>query len=267
MTDQTAIVKKDKSQTPVTINEHGFQIRTIDEAWRWGTAIAKAGIFPVVSTPERAIAVRQLADDNNVPFSLVAGNVAFINNRASMYGDALIGIAHANGQMEDFEETIEGDGDKMEAVCRVVRRGTATPIIRKFTVADAKAAGLWGKAGPWKSYPKRMLQMRARSWALRDAGLVQGIIAREEAEDIIKPADVVRPAEIAAPEVAPDVSDLIEGNVKEAEVVSTKPVSEPVLPFAERPKHTEGCQKCQKCDAEYPLTDDQCPKCGDKLPF
>src|SRR5690606_3367586 len=28
---------------------------------------------------------------------------------------------------------------------------------------------LWGKSGPWQQYPKRMLQWRARGWAIRDA--------------------------------------------------------------------------------------------------
>src|SRR6185295_12780043 len=52
--------------------------------------------------------------------------------------------------------------------------------------ADAKTANLWGKAGPWTQYPKRMLQMRARGFGCRDCfpDLLRGIIIKEEAEDM-----------------------------------------------------------------------------------
>ncbi len=187
-----------RPSVPVGVNDHGFEIRTLDEAWRWGIAIARGGFFPVLNTPERVITVKQLAHDNGVSFSLIAMNIAFINGRACMCGDALIGIAHASRNMEDFEETMEGEGDELTAVCRIKRRGIPTPIIRRFGVEDARAAELLGKDN-YRHYLRRMLRMRARSWGLRDAGLVQGIIAREEAEDI-QEADIIAPTPIPAPQ-------------------------------------------------------------------
>ena len=49
----------------------------------------------------------------------------------------------------------------MTAVCIAKRHGS-TPVTARFSVMDAKRAGLWTKAGPWQTYPRRMLQMRAR---------------------------------------------------------------------------------------------------------
>ena len=51
---------------------------------------------------------------------------------------------------------------------------------------DAKRAGLYGKQGPWQQYPKRMLQMRARAWALRDVfpDVLRGVHVAEEAQDL-----------------------------------------------------------------------------------
>ncbi len=62
---------------------------------------------------------------------------------------------------------------------------------------DAKKAGLWGKAGPWSQYPKRMLQMRARSFALRDkfADALSGLIMAEEAQDYTTISDVTPKAQ------------------------------------------------------------------------
>ena len=95
--------------------------------------------------------------------------------------------------------------DETEAICIAKRRGQPD-VIRTFSIADAKQAGLWGKPGPWQSSPKRMLQMRARSFALRDQfpDVLKGINSREESEDIVqmqaaesrarKTVDVVMPS-------------------------------------------------------------------------
>lgn len=56
---------------------------------------------------------------------------------------------------------------------------------RTFTKDDAIKSKLWGKAGPWQQYPDRMLQMRARGFAIRDAfpDAIKGIITYEELRD------------------------------------------------------------------------------------
>lgn len=115
--------------------------------------------------------------------------IAVINGKPSMYGDGLLAVAMASGQMADFKETfVGGDSDDgLTAICTVKRKGLESPIIGQFSVADAKRAGLWGKIGPWKQYPKRMLKMRARAFALRDAfpDILSGMGSGEEQEDII----------------------------------------------------------------------------------
>jgi hypothetical protein len=67
----------------------------------------------------------------------------------------------------------------------VAKRKGRTPVVFKFSVEEAKRALLWGKAGPWTAYPKRMMQMRARGFALRDAfaDVLTGLITAEEAHD------------------------------------------------------------------------------------
>lgn len=132
-------------------------------------------------------------------------NVAVINNRPSVWGDALIGLCRASPQCEDIAEHIEGEGDARVAVCMAKRRGS-TPVTVRFSVADAKRAGLWGKQGPWQQYPDRMLQMRARGFALRDAfpDLLKGIITAEEARDMPdKPDTFTGPTIEATAEPAP----------------------------------------------------------------
>ncbi len=85
------------------------------------------------------------------------------------------------------------------------------PAVWGDALMDAKRAGLWTKAGPWQTYPRRMLQMRARSFALRDAfpDVLKGLISVEEALDNHSGADQLAPptidaiAEPATPPPAP----------------------------------------------------------------
>src|SRR3546814_15085877 len=73
------------------------------------------------------------------------------NNPASgVYG--ALALVQGSGLLVDMEETDDGN----TATCRLVRKGRETPIIRTFSMDDAKKAGLAGKQGPWSQYPQRM---------------------------------------------------------------------------------------------------------------
>lgn len=113
-------------------------------------------------------------------------SVAVVNGRPSLWGDALPGLIIALPDCEGIE-CPEPAGDNEEAwvaTCKVLRRGK-TPTVRTFSTKDAKVAGLWG-ANTWKKYPKRMLMMRARAFAIRDAypDRMKGITTVEEASEI-----------------------------------------------------------------------------------
>src|SRR4029077_7308023 len=112
-------------------------------------------------------------------------NISVVNGRPTVWGDAVIGFCRQSPVCKDVVETVSGEGEKMTATCTAIRVGSE-PVVRTFSVDDAKKAGLWGKAGPWQQYPKRMLQMRARGFAVRDAfpDVLRGLITAEEAADI-----------------------------------------------------------------------------------
>jgi len=114
-------------------------------------------------------------------------NIAVINGRPAIWGDSGIALVEASGFLEDFKETITVEGDVITATCWAKRKNRPTPVERTFTTQDAKQAGLHKKEGPWQQYPKRMTQMRARWWVLKDlfADVLKGLKAAEEVQDII----------------------------------------------------------------------------------
>jgi hypothetical protein len=85
--------------------------------------------------------------------------------------------------VEDAAETY--DEAAKVATCTIKRRGRATATVQRFSRDDAVMAGLWDKQGPWKTNPRRMLQMRARAFAARDAlpDVLKGLAIAEEAID------------------------------------------------------------------------------------
>jgi hypothetical protein len=99
-----------------------------------------------------------------------------VNGIPSWFGDVPLGRCYVSGLVEDFEERFEiGDLDDKglpsnpKAICRTKRRGIKTETVREFSWKDVMSAGLDRKEGPWQGYYKRMMQFRARGFALRDA--------------------------------------------------------------------------------------------------
>jgi hypothetical protein len=90
-------------------------------------------------------------------------------------------------QSKDWEFITEVYDAANDAFICTVKRRNEPEVVRSFSMAEAKTAGLTGKDGPWRTYPKRMLQMRARGFALRDSfpDTLRGILIREEAQDMV----------------------------------------------------------------------------------
>ena len=112
--------------------------------------------------------------------SLVA--IAVVNGRPSLFGDALLAVVQRHPEYRGHTETTEGVGDARTATCTVMRGGVAHTAT--FSVADAKRAGLWGKAGPWTQYPDRMLCLRARGFSVRN-GFSDALCGLASAEEVM----------------------------------------------------------------------------------
>lgn len=172
------------------------------ELERFATMAAKSDFVPkdYRGRPDNIMVAVQMGSELGLAPMQSLQNIAVINGRPALWGDAMLGLIMANHQFEDIQETIEGAADERTAKCVVRRRGK-TPVVRSFSVANAKLAKLWGN-NVWATYPDRMLAMRARGFALRDTfpDVLKGLIGAEEAQD--SPQTIVGRAE-EAPEPPP----------------------------------------------------------------
>ena len=126
-------------------------------------------------------------------------NIAVINGRPCMWGDLVLACVKNSGLLEWIKEAdpVECEETKTGR-CEVKRKGDPEPVVRTFTLEQANTAGLVKRStstGTWSTYPGRMLQMRARSLALRDVfpDVLKGMRIREEQEDYEEPQKIEMP--------------------------------------------------------------------------
>jgi hypothetical protein len=170
-----------------TTPARGLALATFDDAFRFSQMVAKSEFAPkdFKGKPESCLLAIQHGSEVGLSPMQSLQSIAVINGRPTIWGDAALALVQASPVCEYVREYIEGEGDALVAVCEAKRRGYPAPTTVRFSVADAKRAGLWGKSGPWQQYSTRMLTLRARGFALRNAfaDALRGLITAEEAQD------------------------------------------------------------------------------------
>lgn len=181
------LASADKKNAPPILADHrGLELRTLDDYWRFSGIVYSSGCAPKGMAREMImLAVQMGAEVGMTPMASIQ-NIAVINGRPSIWGDAMLGVCRASGAFDEksHREWVEGDGEKMVAHVTVRRIG-GEPHTVTFSVDDAKRAGLWGKSGPWTTNPQRMLIYRARAFACRDKfpDVLRGFKVAEEVMD------------------------------------------------------------------------------------
>lgn len=162
----------------------GFSLapQSLDEAMRFADILSKSSIVPkdFANNPGNILVAIQWGMELGLQPMQAMQSIAVINGRPALWGDAVIALVRSSPLCEYVYEADDGE----VATCSVKRRGEAEQV-RTFSMAEAKSAGLTGKQGPWSQYPKRMRQMRARAFALRDVfpDVLRGMPVAEEVQD------------------------------------------------------------------------------------
>ncbi|WP_368641734.1 recombinase RecT [Castellaniella ginsengisoli] len=182
--------------------------QSLDEAMRFAEILSESTIVPkdFARNPGNILVAIQWGMELGLQPMQAMQNIAVINGRPALWGDAVIALVRSSPLCEYIYESDDGS----TATIRVKRRGEEEQI-RTFSMEDAQKAGLQGKSGPWTQYPKRMRQMRARAFALRDVfpDVLRGMPIAEEVMDTPAERDITprpQPAQ-KAPAALPDYTD------------------------------------------------------------
>lgn len=197
MSEQKETPKQEQTKAVATQNAHLIP-HDLVEARAISSVLAASDAIPkdFIGKPANVLlAVMHGAEVGLSPAQSLS-SIMVVNSRASIWGDALLGIVKASSVYEwskdGYDAAVENGTAWFE-----VKRKNEEPLRRTFSMDDAKRANLAGKPGPWQNYPKRMLYMRARAFALRDAfpDLLNGLSVAEEMQDTIPGEIVQQPTE------------------------------------------------------------------------
>ena len=176
----------------------GLALATMGEAMQFAKMVSQSDFAPkdFKGKPESCLLAIQHGSEVGLSPMQSLQSIAVINGRPTIWGDAALALVQSSPACEYVREYIDGEGDKAVAVCEVKRRGYPAPTEAHFSMADAKRAGLAGKSGPWTQYPTRMLALRARGFALRNAfaDALRGLVTAEEAQDYPQAEPAKEPA-------------------------------------------------------------------------
>lgn len=207
--------------------------QNLEEAFKFADIISKSGMVPSDykgNAGNVLVAVQMGAEIGMKPMQALQ-NIAVINGRPALWGDGLLAVCQASSVCEYITESF--DDKTMTATCRAKRKNSPHESITTFSQKDAETAKLWGKQGPWTQHQKRMLQMRARGFCLRDtfADVLKGIDSMEaqetaEERDVTPKPEVKKPARMTYSDEEfakklPQWTELVESGKKSSEDILT----------------------------------------------
>ena len=193
--------------------------RNLEEALKFADIMSKSDLVPrdFRDKPGNILVAIQKGLEIGLSPMAALESIAVINGRASLWGDALLGLVQVSPQYEWHKEA---ESTPTKGVCIVKRKGHE-PHRVEFSIEDAKRAGLLGKSGPWQQYTARMLTLRARAFALRDkfADVLKGLSMAEEALDIPQPQQEFKVAAEVHSVSPPSLKDKLKARLEEPSAV------------------------------------------------
>lgn len=161
---------------------------TLTEIHSFATMVCKTELAPKAyrGKPEDATIAIIYGMEIGLPPLASLQNIAVVNGSPAVYGDGQISLVQASGKYEYHKSSYRGEfpNDDFTAIFEVKRIGVKESVVKEYSIADAKRAGLWNKAGTWTTNPKLMLLYKPKSYALREAfaDILKGMHSAEEME-------------------------------------------------------------------------------------
>lgn len=188
MSESTAIQQVPQTHTIERPASNTFGLANLRDAMAFAERIATSSFIPkaYANKPGDILAAVQMGAELSLPPMQALKSIAVINGSPSLYGDGFLAVIMGHPGFEWIKESdLTEIAKTKQAVCTIKRRGME-PRTVTFTWDMAKTAGLTSKEGPWRTYPDRQMQMRARGFCGRDTfpDALRGILIDAEAYDM-----------------------------------------------------------------------------------
>ncbi len=214
MTEKETALIKTEPKLPINIDfSKGISPVNYNELLQFASLYKGSGLAPksFIDTQQVAIAMAMCIEVGR-PIITGIQDMAVINGRVGIFGDAAIAMVRGSGLLELFREWSIGEPYKegWNFFCLVKRKGEGNCEFPKLQMEGKckSCEGIWGcgfvggwtwvesiRAGfdkadkhlPWIRFTRRMMQFKARNFILRDkfGDVLKGIKTVEEIGDII----------------------------------------------------------------------------------
>ena len=116
----------------------------------------QSGALPKNMTVQQALMAIQAGREIGMMPVAALTYIAFVNGRATLFGDGAIMQVVRAGHKVDFTNC-----DDKTATCTITRRDDGRSMTATFTMDMAVKRGLTAKGGPWVTAPENMLKFKA----------------------------------------------------------------------------------------------------------
>lgn len=158
------------SDVQVSVGDRGIMIRDMDQLARFSMTVARSKSFRSWTDEfQIAVAVQTGLELGMSPIQALNSFYPTPGGRTGMYYHAALALMRKAPVIKSVRVGVsddEWDAEKHYGWCRVVRLDEEEPIETRFTVAEAKRAGLWMKRGArgdsaWVTWSEDMLISKA----------------------------------------------------------------------------------------------------------
>jgi hypothetical protein len=181
-------LQKTQAEKASRLEDSLFAPALFDHYQKVAQVFSTSGVVPkaYIGKPNDIFIAMGMGYQLGFPIEQSLQDIAVINGRPCLWGDGLLSLCLNHPACEGIDEEPIYKDDKFYGYSCTVRRKGHKPHTQTFTLDDAVQAKLISKPGAWEGYPKRMVQLRARGFAVRDkfADALRGLrIAEIEKED------------------------------------------------------------------------------------
>jgi len=192
-----AVVDDQRLPAQTGIDVGGGVIASLPQVMQLAECLAGAATLPqAYRKPADIMAAALTAAQLRLPLMTVINGTHIINGKVTLSADLMAGVARGSGEVEEWREGEIEHGYECYA-----RRKGGTELTVRFTLADAKVAGLSG--GNWQKFPGDMCRARAISRLCRRLfpDILAGMYSPDEMDDSAAPVPQQRRGDTATGEV------------------------------------------------------------------